>query len=59
MAKTIQCSDLFPGCEFQAVADSEEELLQKTAAHAASVHNITDLTDEIVAKVKAAIRDAP
>ena len=58
MTKSIQCADLFPGCEFQAEADSEEALLQKTAAHAASVHNVTELTEEIVAKVKGCIRDA-
>ena len=58
MTKCIQCSDIFPGCEFTAEAESEELLLQKTAEHAASVHNITELTDDIVAKVKGAIRDA-
>ena len=57
MTKTIQCADLFPGCEFQAEAETEELLLQKTAEHAASVHNVTELTDEIVAKVKSCIRD--
>ena len=58
MAKSIKCDDLFPGCDFKAEADTEEELLQKAAAHAASVHNLTDLTDEIVAKVKSCIRDS-
>ena len=57
MTKSIQCADLFPGCEFKAEAESEEALLQKAAEHAASVHNVTELTDEIVAKVKGAIRD--
>ena len=57
MTKSIQCADLFPGCEFHAEAESEELLLQKAAEHAASVHNVTELTDEIVAKVKGCIRD--
>ncbi len=57
MTKSIQCADLFPGCEFHAEAGTEERLLQKTAEHAASVHNVTELTDEIVAKVKSCIRD--
>ena len=45
MNKSIKCDDLFPGCDFQA------------DAHAASVHSVTELTDEIVAKVKGCIRD--
>ena len=48
---------LFPGCDFQAEADTEELLLQKAAEHAASVHNVTELTGEIVATVKGCIRD--
>ena len=58
MTKSIKCDDLFPGCEFHAEADTEEELLQKAAAHAASVHDVTELTDEIVAQVKSCIRDS-
>ena len=55
MKKSIKCDDLFPCCDFQAETDAE--LLQKAAAHAASVHGVTELTDEIVAKVKGCIRD--
>ncbi len=58
MSKTIECNDLFPGCEFKAEAEGEAELLQKVAAHAASAHGITEITDDIVGKVKGCIRDA-
>ncbi len=57
MSKSIRCSDLFDGCDFRAEAETEEEILQKAAQHAAAVHNVTDLTDEVVAKVKSCIRD--
>ena len=57
MTKSIRCADLFPGCEFRAEAETEELLLQKVAEHATSVHNVTEFTDEIVAKVKSCIRD--
>jgi predicted small metal-binding protein len=57
MTKSIKSSDLFPGCDFQAEAETEDEFLQKAAAHAASVHDVTELTDEIVAQVKSCIRD--
>ncbi len=57
MSKSIACNDLFPGCEFKAEAESEAELLQKVAAHAASVHGITEITDDIIGKVRGCIRD--
>ena len=59
MTKSLQCADLFPGCEFHAEAESEELLLQKVAEHAASVHDLTQISDEIMAKVKSCIRDNP
>jgi predicted small metal-binding protein len=38
-------------------ADTEEEVLHQAAAHAQSVHNVTELKEDIVEKVRAAIRD--
>lgn len=58
MSKTIACNDLFPGCDFEAQADTEADLLQKVAAHAASAHGITEITDDVAGKVKGCIRDA-
>jgi predicted small metal-binding protein len=55
--KTIQCNELFPGCQFRAEAETEAELLQKVAAHAASAHQITQVNDAVVAKVRSCIRD--
>jgi predicted small metal-binding protein len=55
--KSIQCRDLFPGCEFHAEAATEAELLRKAADHAAQVHGITQLTDEVIAKVRGCIRE--
>lgn len=58
MSKTIECNDLFPGCEFKAEAGSEAGLLQKVAAQAASAHGVREITDDMVGKVKGSIRDA-
>lgn len=55
--KTIECRDLFPGCSFRAEAETEADLLRKAAEHAARDHGITQLTDEVVAKVRGCIRD--
>ena len=54
--KHIACTDVVPGCPFTAEAATEEELLQKVVAHAAHDHGITDVTPELAAQVKAAIK---
>jgi predicted small metal-binding protein len=55
-AKRIACAEIVPDCPFTASAATEEELLQQVAAHAAHDHGITEITPEVVAKVKAAIK---
>jgi predicted small metal-binding protein len=52
----IACGDLIPGCTFTASAATEEELLKKVIAHAAEDHGITEITPDLAAKVKAAIK---
>ena len=54
--KRIACGDVVPGCDFTATAQTEEELVQKVAAHAAQKHGVTDITPELAAKVKGAIQ---
>jgi predicted small metal-binding protein len=51
----IACNDVVPGCGFTATADTEGELLEKVATHAAHDHGVADVTPELAAKVKAAI----
>ena len=55
MAKAIACTNVVPGCKFTADAATEEELLQKVAEHAKHEHGVSDVTPELLAKVKAAI----
>jgi predicted small metal-binding protein len=52
----ISCAEIMPGCSFTASAATEEELLKKVVDHAARDHGITNLTPEMAAKVKAAIK---
>jgi len=54
--KFVACAKLVPDCPFEASATTEEELLQMVAAHAAHHHGITELTPELVAKVKGVIQ---
>ncbi len=56
MEKRIACNDVVPGCGFTATAATEEELLKKVAAHASQDHGV-EVTPELAAKVKSAIRD--
>ena len=55
--KHIACASIVPDCPFEATATTEEELLKKVAAHAAHDHGISDVTPELLAKVKAAIQN--
>jgi predicted small metal-binding protein len=57
MEKRIVCNDVVPGCTFSATAATEEELLKKVMAHASQAHGVTELTPELTAKIKSAIRD--
>ena len=56
-AKYIACAEIMSGCTFEASAETEDELVKKVSAHAAQVHGITEITPELAAKVKAAIRN--
>lgn len=56
-AKHIACAELMDGCTFEASAPTEDELMKKVVAHAAQTHGITEITPELAAKVRAAIKD--
>jgi predicted small metal-binding protein len=57
MSKHIACNDVVSGCGFTAEAATEAELVEKVKAHAASDHGVQEVTPELAAKVKAAIRN--
>ena len=54
--KHLACGDVIPDCPFTATADGEEALMAKVAEHAAHDHGVHQVTPELAAKVKAAIR---
>jgi predicted small metal-binding protein len=59
MGKTIHCKDVGFECDGVVRADSEEEVLKMAAEHAKTVHGVTELTTEMVEKVKSVIRNEP
>jgi predicted small metal-binding protein len=57
MAKVLRCQDVGLDCEGEIRAETEEEVLRQAAEHARTTHNMTDMPPDVVAKVRAAIRD--
>lgn len=55
-AKYIACAAIVPDCDFIASGPTEEDLLEKVAAHAAHEHGVTEVTPELATKIKAAIQ---
>lgn len=57
MPKVLKCSDVGFECDGVIRAATEEEILKQAAEHAKTVHNLEELTEEVVEKVRAAIQD--
>jgi predicted small metal-binding protein len=57
MAKVIHCKDVGFDCAGVIRAATEDEALRMAAEHAKTVHGLQEITPEVVAKVKAVIRD--
>ena len=57
MEKVIHCKDVGFDCEGVVRADSDQEVMQLAAEHAKSVHGVTELTSEMVEKVRSVIRN--
>jgi predicted small metal-binding protein len=57
MTKELRCRDLGFDCEAVVRAEREDEILSQAAEHARSVHNVDEITPELVEAVRAAIRE--
>ena len=58
MSRELHCNDLMPGCGYVAKGSTDEEVIKQAAEHAREVHDIREITPELAAKVKSAIREA-
>ena len=58
MAKVLRCKQIGPDahCAFEAHGETNEDILQQVAEHAATVHGLTEIPDELVQKVIANIQ---
>lgn len=52
---SFRCENVIPGCEGEVQGETADETLQKAAEHAAAVHDLPELDEETVEKVKASI----
>ncbi len=58
MAKKFACKDIGMSCGFEARAVDEAELMKKIAAHAKKDHNMSNIDQATMAKIKTAIKDS-
>jgi predicted small metal-binding protein len=56
MTKTLKCGTVVPGCEYVVHAESDAELLAKLTDHARIAHDIERISDQLRAKILAAVR---
>ena len=54
--KHLRCRDVGLDCDYEAHGRSDDEVVQQAAAHAARVHGIAEITPELEARVRAAVR---
>jgi predicted small metal-binding protein len=54
--KRIACGDIVPDCTWTARASTEDELIEQVVAHAAHDHGIAEVTPELAARVRSAIK---
>ena len=57
MGKTLACKDVGVDCDFVIKGKDEADVMQQAAAHAKGCHSGIQLTPEVQAKVRAAIKE--
>ena len=57
MAKQLACGDVVTGCKAVFTGKTDEEVLLQAAQHAKTDHGLVQIPPDVVAKVKAAIRE--
>jgi predicted small metal-binding protein len=57
MTKVIRCRDVGFNCDGVIKAKTEQEALNLAAEHAKTVHNVKDITPDIVNKIKSVMKE--
>lgn len=58
MAKKISCRDVGVDCDYEAEAETEEELMRELEDHAREDHGMEEIPQTLLPKIKGAIREA-
>jgi predicted small metal-binding protein len=53
--KKFECGNVVPGCDGVVTGETDEDVLAAAAQHAASVHGMTEVPDEVVTAIRAGI----
>lgn len=56
MDKVRECRSVVPGCEIVMHGESEEDVMMKAAEHTRSAHGVEHMSEELKAKMRAAIK---
>ncbi len=57
MSKVLHCGDVMEGCAQVLRGTTEDEVMQQAGVHAARDHGVSNPPAEVVAKIRAAIRE--
>ncbi len=57
MSKVVRCKDVGVDCDFVARGETEQEVLQQCAKHGKEAHDMQEISPDLAAKVRAAIRE--
>jgi predicted small metal-binding protein len=55
--KMLRCRDAGFDCDAVMRAETEADVLQQAAAHARTVHNLSEISEQAVVKIRALISD--
>lgn len=55
--KTLRCRDVGFDCAAVMRAETEDEVLRRLAEHAKIVHNLSEISEQAIAKIRKAIHD--
>ena len=57
MVKTYTCKDVGVDCDWKTSGETEDDVMASIGEHAAQVHPEIELTPELMASVRAVIKD--
>lgn len=55
--KVLRCRDTGADCDFEARAETEEELMKLATVHGKDDHGFDEIPTDVATKIKAVIRD--